>query len=158
MYVQDNKSSLQLEAVLNRGLNAVLKSLPQDPLSLLAATLIDVILEYLYYQASPCYPIFEKFHAKETLLAPDVGITKTMKITVFIAYQGKTLPYYTYVQPLNPESEGSCASISDFKEACRLINEEISPLIKGKDVLALKKIDDLLLNFQKKKAEQDPPV
>jgi hypothetical protein len=80
-------------------------------------------------------------------LAPDVGITKTLKITVFIAYQGKTLPYYTYIQPLNPESEGSCASISDFKEACRLINEEISPLIKGKDVLALKKIDDLLLNF-----------
>ena len=80
-------------------------------------------------------------------MAPDIGITKTLKITVYIAYQGKTLPYYTYIQPLNPESEGANAPITDFKEACRLINEEISPLLKGKDVLALKKIDDLLLSF-----------
>ena len=74
-------------------------------------------------------------------------MTKTLKITVYISYQGKTLPYYTYVQALNPENEGAGAPITDFKEACRLINEEISPLLKGKDVLALKKIDDILFNF-----------
>jgi len=51
------------------------------------------------------------------------------------------------VQALNPENEGAGAPITDFKEACRLINEEISPLLKGKDVLALKKIDDILFNF-----------
>ena len=74
-------------------------------------------------------------------------MTKTLKITVYIAYQGKTLPYYTYIQAVNPETEGAGAPITDFKEACRLINEEISPLIRGKDVLALKKMDDLLLLF-----------
>ena len=66
---------------------------------------------------------------------------------MYIGYQGKTLPYYTYIQPVNPEAEGAGAPITDFKKACRLINEEISPLLKGKDVLALKKVDDILLNF-----------
>lgn len=36
-----------------------------------------------------------------------------------------------------------------------MINEEISPLLKGRDVLGLKKIDDTLLAFQKKKGEQE---
>ena len=33
---------IQLEAIMNKGLNAVLKQMPQDPLSVMAATLIDV--------------------------------------------------------------------------------------------------------------------
>ena len=32
----------QIESTLNKGLNAVLKLMPKDPLSLMAATLIDV--------------------------------------------------------------------------------------------------------------------
>jgi hypothetical protein len=48
---------------------------------------------------------------------------------------------------MNLESDGGCGPITDFKEACRLINEDITQLLKGKDVLALKKIDDILLNF-----------
>jgi enolase len=39
-----------------------------------------------------------------------------------------------------------------------MINNEISPLLKGKDVLALKKVDDILANFQKKKSEADIQV
>ena len=55
--------------------------------------------------------------------------------------------FYTYIQPVNLEADGACAPITDFKEACRMINEDLSQLIKGKDVLALKKIDDLLLTY-----------
>jgi enolase len=51
---------------------------------------------------------------------------------------------------VNLETDGAVAPITDFKEACRVINEDISQLLKGKDVLALKKIDDMLLNYQKK--------
>jgi enolase len=78
---------------------------------------------------------------------------RTLKLTVYLSYQGKTLPYYTYIQPVNQESEGGGAPITDFKEACRLINEEVSPLLKGKDVLALKKVDDVLAAWAKKRAE-----
>ena len=54
---------------------------------------------------------------------------------------------------MNQESEGGGAPITDFKEACRLINEEVTPLLKGKDVLALKKVDDVLAGWAKKRAE-----
>jgi len=45
--------------------------------------------------------------------------------------------------------------ITDFKEACRIINEDLTALLKGKDILGLKKIDDALLAYQKKASEQD---
>lgn len=88
-------------------------------------------------------------------MAADISqtIVKTIKVAVYLAYQGKVLPYYTHTLPLNQESEGAGVPITDFKEACRVINEEISPLLKGKDILGLKKIDDILQSFQKKKKE-----
>ena len=43
LYIQNN----QIEETLNRGLNEVLAQLPQDPFSQMAATLIDVSIEYL---------------------------------------------------------------------------------------------------------------
>ena len=84
--------------------------------------------------------------ARETLLAADISPVpvKTLKVIVYLTYQGKTLPYYTYTLPLNHESEGASTPITDFREACRIINDEISPLLKGKDILGLKKIDDAL--------------
>lgn len=101
--------------------------------------------------------MFEKFVARETIIAADVSptIVKTLKVTVYLNYQGKVQPFYTYIQPMNLESDGGCGPITDFKEACRLINEDLSQLLKGKDVLALKKIDDILLGFQKNQAESD---
>jgi len=51
------------------------------------------------------------------------------------------------VQPVNTEADGAVPPITDLKEACRLINEDISQLLKGKDVLAIKKIDDILLGY-----------
>jgi hypothetical protein len=75
-------------------------------------------------------------------------LTKTLKLTVYLQYQGKTQPFYAYTLPLNQEvGETGVSPISDFKEACRVINEEISPLLKGRDVLGLKKIDDALHAF-----------
>ena len=40
-----------------------------------------------------------------------------------------------------------------MKNACRIINEDINPLLKGKDILGLKKLDEMLLSFQKKQHE-----
>ncbi len=34
-----------------------------------------------------------------------------------------------------------------IKHACQIINEEINPLIKGKDILGLKKIDEMLITY-----------
>jgi hypothetical protein len=51
-----------------------------------------------------------------------MSLVKTLKVTVYLTYQGKTLPFYTYIQPLNIEADGACTPITDFKEACRLIN------------------------------------
>ena len=102
--------------------------------------------------------MFDRFHARETVIAADLApsIVRTLKLTVYVSYQGKVQPVYSYVLPQN--GEGETQPINDFKEACRLINEEINPLLKGRDVLGLKKIDDTLLAFQKKKAEQEVQV
>ncbi len=52
--------------------------------------------------------MFDRFKADVTLLAADTGnVVKTLKLTVYLSYQGKVLPFYTYVQPINPESEGA---------------------------------------------------
>lgn len=104
--------------------------------------------------------MFDRFEARETVLAADfsAAVVKTIKITVYLTYQGKTLPYYTYVAPVNQESDGASPPIGDFKEACRIINNDISPLLKGRDILGLKKIDDTLIAYQKKKAEQDVQI
>ena len=40
-----------------------------------------------------------------------------------------------------------------MKTACRIINEEISPLLRGKEILGLKKLDEMLWDFQKKMLE-----
>jgi len=40
-----------------------------------------------------------------------------------------------------------------MKNACKIINEEISPLLKGKEILGLKKLDEMLLSLQKKTLE-----
>lgn len=82
-------------------------------------------------------------------MAADISqtIIKTLKITVYLSYQGKTQPFFTYTLPLNLEADGAAPAITDFKEACRIINEDLSSLLKGKDILGLKKIDDALLAY-----------
>ena len=40
-----------------------------------------------------------------------------------------------------------------MKQACRIINEDINQILKGKDILGLKKLDEMLLAFQKKSHE-----
>jgi hypothetical protein len=72
-----------------------------------------------------------------------------------LSYQGKTQASFSYILPLNQESEGASPMITDFKEACRIINEDINGILKGRDVLGIKKIDDALIAYQKKKAEQE---
>jgi hypothetical protein len=91
-------------------------------------------------------------------LAGDVAIVKTLKITVYLSYQGKTQPYLSYTVPLNLEADGASPMITDFKEACRIVNEDLTALLKGKDILGLKKIDDALIGYQRKAAEQDVHV
>jgi len=34
-----------------------------------------------------------------------------------------------------------------MKKACKIINEEISPLLKNKEILGLKKLDEMLIAF-----------
>jgi len=70
--------------------------------------------------------MLDRLHARETLMAADIVPIKTLKITVYLNYQGKTLPHYTHIQPLNMEADGASQMIADMREACRLINEEIS--------------------------------
>lgn len=40
-----------------------------------------------------------------------------------------------------------------MKRACKIINEDISPLFKNKEILGLKKLDEMLLAYQKKQQE-----
>lgn len=34
-----------------------------------------------------------------------------------------------------------------MKKACKIINEEISPLLQGKEILGFKKIDEMMLAY-----------
>lgn len=42
-----------------------------------------------------------------------------------------------------------------MKKACKIINEEISPLLQGKEILGFKKIDEMMLAHQKKSSQSD---
>eukprot|EP00347_Sterkiella_histriomuscorum_P018418 403345584 len=138
----------QIENALNKGLNEVLQLLPQDPLSLMAATLIDSIIST---------PVFDRFEARETVICEQ---QRTIKIKVWLQFNGKTLPYYVYTFPFNPEDIANFTfdkpdEKTGMKKACHIINEEISPLLKGKEILGFKKIDEILLAYQKKSQQSD---
>lgn len=42
--------------------------------------------------------------------------------------------------------------------ACNLINNEVSQLLQGKDLLQFKKIDDVLRNFKDRREAEHPDV
>lgn len=68
----------------------------------MAATLIDVfnIQKSQNFQSIISTPVFDRFEAKETIICET---QKTIKIVVYLAYQGKVSPYYTHVFPYNQE-------------------------------------------------------
>jgi hypothetical protein len=88
---------------------------------------------------------------------------KTIKLIVYLNYQGKTRAYYTYTMPFNQEDIQTFTlyvlrfiCVNDFysdkieeksgmKNACRIINEDINGFLKGRDILGLKKIDEMLI-------------
>ena len=49
-------------------------------------------------------PIFERFHAAETTLNEAL---QTIKIDVFVRYQGQVRKYFTYLVPQNQEEYDS---------------------------------------------------
>jgi len=67
----------------------VLEQLPQDPFSELAASLMDTVKRP---------PTFERFQASETALNESM---MTIKIDVFVNYQGGIRRAFSYIVPIN---------------------------------------------------------
>lgn len=106
---------------MNIGLNEVLATLPQDPFSQMAATLIDSVQRP---------PIFERFEASETLLNEAL---QTIKVDVFLQYQGHVKKSFSYLVPLNQEEYDDPDYMFDdgetksgFKNACAFINSQMT--------------------------------
>ena len=101
---------------MNRALNAVLKSLPQDPFSSMAVELLEI---------NPSLPSFNKVVAAPWYLY-DLTV-ETLKIDVHLNYQGKSRCYYSYLFTYN-ESEKPLMTWDNEEEqtgmqtACDIIN------------------------------------
>lgn len=80
----------QIERFLNQGLNEVLKSFPQDPLSVIAATLIDVTLKFKpHFRTLPIFLflkdfMLEKLLQEKILNLSNLQSTSTTKAKFFL--------------------------------------------------------------------------
>ena len=126
----------QIEAGVNRALNTVLATLPQDPFSAMAVSLID---------SNVVNPSLSRLRARETFLC-DLAY-QSMQIDVYLSYQGQERCFYSYIYTYNEAERedfpwDNAEEKTGMREACKVINEQISPLLEGRDLLLIKKIDE----------------
>lgn len=141
----------QIEPGLNKALNTVLKSMPQDPFSTMAVELLDI---------NPSAPSFKCLKAKPTYLS-ELSI-ETLQIDVYLQYQGIERCFFSYVYTYN-ESEIDALTWDDEEEktgmtnACAIINK-LSDQLAEKDIYQYKKIDTFLQGYAQRKAESGQKV
>ena len=88
---------------------------------------------------------------------------ETLKVDVYLAYQGNERCFYSYTYTYNEAEKDSLTwdnpeEMSGMKNACKLINEQLSPKLEGRDLFLFKKLELLILNFKNKQQEQGVTV
>ena len=117
-YINENN----INGVVKKAINSVLREKPDDPISALASHLIQ--------SAKKSYPVFESFEARKVYLSDSLS-HPTLQISVHLNYQGRSgvkhIHNYTY-----DESQAShfpwdnADEKSGLTKACGLINDDLS--------------------------------
>ena len=86
-YVEDN----QINKVMKKALNKVIRERPADPFATLAMVLLD--------SAEKSFPVFDKIKSSQIYLN-DSLVQQTLKLEVFMTYHGRSelrhIHYYTF--------------------------------------------------------------
>jgi enolase len=86
-----------------------------------------------------------------------------VQVDVYLAYQGTERCFYSYTYTYN-ESEKENMTWDNKEEmkgmntACQIINQQISPMLMGRDLYLLKKLESALTNLKNKSEQQGVTV
>lgn len=110
---------------------------------------------------NPSNPQFSHLHAKPAYLC-DLQ-HESLQIDVYLNYQGTARCFYSYTYTYNDAEKESMTwdnaeEMKGMKTACELINQNISPMLAGRDLYLFKKLEHLLLNFKYKREDQGVTV
>lgn len=128
-----------LEKVVNAGINNVLRERPQDALSSLAVFLTECANKI---------PILDHLEAAPTIFTSK--FKPTLAVKVFLNYEGRVKCRHEHVFTYNPGEQDNLqldGEEGSMKSAIDLINGEVNDLLKGSDLTALKKVDNVLLKW-----------
>lgn len=139
----------QVEHNLNLALNGVLGELPQDPFSSMAVILMD---------SNVVNAVIDRLQARETHV---MDLTQpSLLIEVYLEYKGSVKCYAKHIHTYNLSDIDGNMTWDDpevktgMSKAAELINDQISPMLKGKDIMQFKKIEDQLRNFKLRHEEE----
>jgi len=85
-----------VDSTVNTIVNRVIKERPADPLSKIAT--------YLLLQSRKSYPTFDKLTARKIYIG-DNPQSETVRINVFLNYQGRSALRYRYNFSFDPEEQ-----------------------------------------------------
>lgn len=115
-----------MDATVNRVVNQVIKERPADPLSAIAM--------YLLRQSRKSYPTFDKLTARRIFIGDDPKC-ETVKIGVWLNYQGRSALRYNYNFAFDPEEQERMlfddqTAKSGLTQAVNMIGEAITHTVR----------------------------
>ena len=130
-------------------MNRVIKERPADPLSAIAQLLLS--------QSRKSYPTFDKLTARRIFIG-DNSACETLKISVFLTYQGRSALRYKHTFAFDSEEQERLlfddpAAKAGLNQGVNMICNEITETLRlnlGNDALnldAFRRIDASLLQF-----------
>ena len=132
---------------MNRIVNRVLKERPSDPLSAIASSLLR--------QSHKSYPTFDRLTARRVFIG-DNPSCETVKICVYLIYQGRSALRYKHTFAFDTEEQGRFlyddqANKAGLSQGILMISNELTDTLRlnlGPDALNLdnfSKVDASLL-------------
>ncbi|CDW78142.1 ankyrin repeat family protein [Stylonychia lemnae] len=138
-----------IDKIVNRALNHVLRTKPIDPLSAIATILLS--------EAKNSLPVFDRIYARKTFLY-ETSTNQTLKLQVYLNFQGRSDIRYTHILAYDPEEQDKFlfdnkAEKTGLEHACDIINNEISQHLHGKVIETMDEIDQQLHYFYQGKMD-----
>lgn len=138
-----------MNETVNKVVNTVIKERPACPLSAIAT--------YLLQSSRKSYPTFDKLTARRIFIGDNAQL-ETVRISVFLNYQGRSAMRYRHTFAFDPEEQDRLlfddqAAKQGLSQACSMIGEAITHTLKTNmgdqplDIDAFRKLDGVLLKF-----------
>jgi len=120
-----------------------------------------MIASALLDKATNSFPIIDKLVAKRVFLL-DNPLYQTLKISVYLHFQGRSALRYTHILAYDPEEQDKFLYDSKEKSgldfACHLVNTEVNSLLDRKPLETLEDVEDLLAMFYRQKLDSQSQI